>query len=385
MGRLSLHVLPAMSNTATLRAWVEVRASALKANYEAVRRVTGSQSAIIPMVKADGYGLGAGRVVRALEPLGPWGWGVATVEEGVALRGFGVRRPIVVFGPLPAGTEARAAKARLTASISDEAAAERWAAAAGDGPLDFHVEIDSGMGRSGFDWREVGERTRAVKALCGPNLRWTGIYTHFHSADVADAGAARTQWRRFRDALSQLPVSAEDLLVHASNSAAALRWPEFAADAVRPGIFLYGGRAVEADVGDVARPEPAVAVRSRLVRIREASPGTTSGYGATYAARGWERWGTLSIGYGDGLPRSLGNVGHALIRGRRVPIVGRISMDMTVVDISPVSDVQIGDEATLIGRAGENEIALDDVAAHAGTISYEILTGLTARLPRVEC
>jgi alanine racemase len=375
-----------MSNTATTRAWVEVSASALQANYHAVRRAAGSHAAIIPMVKADGYGLGAGRVVRAIEPLGPWGWGVATVEEGVALRGFGVRRPIIVFGPLPPGSEALAAKARLTATIGDEVAAGRWAAAAaGNGALDFHVEIDSGMGRSGFDWREIGERAHRLRELCGPSLRWTGVYTHFHSADAADATPSRTQWRRFGDALSQLPVSPEDLMVHACNSAAALRWPEYAADAVRPGIFLYGGRAVDAGVTGVARPEAVASVRARLVRIRDASPGSTAGYGATYAARGWERWGTLAIGYGDGVRRTLGNTGHALIRGRRVPIIGRISMDMTVVDISSVPEAELGDEATLLGRAGENEIVLDDLATRAGTISYEILTGLTARLPRVEC
>jgi len=375
-----------MSNTITSRAWVEVRSSALQANYHAVRRAAGSHTAIMPMVKADGYGVGARHVIRALEPLGPWGYGVATAEEGVALRGFGVRRPILVCGPMPPGAERIAAGARLTATVSDEAAAERWAAAAeSDGPLDFHVEIDTGMGRSGFDWREVGERAHRLCELCGPSLRWTGVYTHFHSADVADASPSTTQWRRFRDALSQLPVSSEELMVHASNSAAVLRWPEYAADAVRPGIFLFGGRSVDQGVQGVERPAPVIAVRSRLVRIRDASPGSTAGYGATWVARGWERWGTLSIGYGDGLPRGLGNTGHALIRGRRVPIIGRISMDMTVVDMSAVPDVAVGDEVTLIGRAGENEIALDDVAGQAGTISYQVLTGMTARMPRVEC
>jgi len=375
-----------MSNTATTRAWVEVRTSALQANFDAVRRTVGSNVAIIAMVKADAYGLGAGRVVRALDPRGPWGWGVATAEEGVALRGFGVQRPIVVFGPMPPGAEVMAAQAALTATISDEAAAARWARAAeSHGPLDFHVEIDSGMGRSGFDWRDLGEHSRRLLALCGPSLRWTGVFTHFHSADEADETPSRTQWRRFRDALSQLPLQAGELMVHAANSAALLRWPEYSANAVRPGIFLYGGRAVDEDVEGVVRPAGVVALKARLVRVRMVPPGSTTGYGATYVARGWQRWGTLSIGYGDGLRRSLGGSGQVLIRDRRVPIVGRISMDMTVVDISSVPEAEVGDVATLIGRAGENEIPLDDVAVRAGTISYEILTGLTARLPRVEC
>jgi len=372
-----------MSNHDRTRAWVEVRLEALRANYRAIQSVAGA--AMMPMVKAGGYGLGAERVVRALEPLDPWGYGVATAAEGVALRQSGVGRPIVVFGPLPPGDEAAAAAAALTATISDLDGLARWKAAAAGGPRDVHVEIDTGMGRAGFDWRSTGDWAEAVRALCGPELRWRGVYTHFHSADAADPAPTRTQWRRFLDALAQLPVSREDLLVHASNSAAALRWPEFAADAVRPGIFLYGGRAVVPSVAGVARAEPVVALRARLLRVREVPPGTTAGYGATYAARAWERWGTLAIGYGDGWPRALGGRSEAIVHGTRVPLIGRISMDMTVVDISSVPAAATGDVVTLIGRDGEEAITVDDVAELAGTISYEVLTRLGSRLPRVEC
>jgi alanine racemase len=361
---------------------VEVSPEALRANYRKIRRAAGDGPAIIPMVKADGYGLGAERVVRALDGLSPFGWGVATVGEGLALRRSGVSRAIVVFGPIPKGEEASAAAGSLVATISDIAALRRWV---GTGlPVAFHVEIDTGMGRSGFDWRETASWSEAVRAAIGPDIRWQGVYTHFHSADMADPGPTQTQWKRFQDSLAQLPVSTEDLLVHACNSAATLRWPEFAADAVRPGIFLYGGIAVESEVVSPFRPEPVVAVKAMVVRTREVPPGTTAGYGATWVARGWERWATLSIGYGDGIPRSLGNRGVALLGGRRVPIIGRISMDMTVVDISSVPAVTDGDAATLVGRDGEEEITVDEVATTAGTISYEILTGLGPRLARVE-
>jgi alanine racemase len=267
------------------------------------------------------------------------------------------------------------------ATISDVDALIRWAAA---GPVEFHVEVDTGMGRSGFDWRETGAWSEAVRAAMGPDVRWTGVYTHFHSADRADPAPTRTQWTRFQDALAQLPVSREDLMVHASNSAASLRWPEYAADAVRPGIFLYGGKSVDADVDGVERPEPVAALRATIVRARSVPPGTTSGYGATWVSRGWARWATLSIGYGDGVPRCLGNRGTALVLGRRAPIIGRISMDMTVVDITAVPEAAVGHTATLIGSSGGEEITVDEVAAVADTISYEILTGLTARLPRVD-
>jgi alanine racemase len=368
-----------MSNNLQARAWVEVDLDALRDNYRAIRAAVGPRPAIIAMVKADAYGLGAGRVVRALEPLEPWGYGVATADEGAALRDMGVRRPVVVFGPLPPASVGVAVAAELTATISDLTSLSRWLNAGGG---DFHVEIDTGMGRAGFDWRETPEWSPAVLALCaGQRAGWTGVLTHFHGADSADASASAVQWERFRDALAQLPLPREQLMVHAANSAAALRWPDYAADAVRPGIFLYGGQPAP---GVGVRPRAVAAVRARLVLIREVPPGSTVGYGATHAARGWERWGTLAIGYGDGVPRRLGNRGTALVHGRTVPFVGRTSMDMTVVDITGVPEAQVGDMVTLIGRDGDAEITVDDVAALVETISYEILTGLRPRLPRVE-
>ena len=367
------------------RAWVEVDLDALRENFRAVRDAVGARPAIIAMVKADAYGLGAARVVRALEPLEPWGYGVATAEEGAALRDLGVQRPIVVFGPLPPRAVTVAARARLIATISDVPSLDRWAAAAArEGPLEFHVEIDTGMGRAGFDWRHTPDWGSAVRTRVSDLVRWTGVMTHFHGADSADAAPSSAQWARFQDALSQLPVSREDLMVHVANSAAAVRWPQYAADAVRPGIFLYGGHPAPGTAAPA--PRAVVAVRARLVLVRDVPPGSTVGYGATHVSRNWERWGTLSIGYGDGLPRRLGNRGSAIVHGRAVPFVGRISMDMTVVDITGVPAAQVGDVATLLGAQedGGAEIALDEVASLADTISYEILTGLRPRLPRVE-
>jgi alanine racemase len=373
-----------MSNANDSRAWVEIDLTALQDNFRAVRAASGPHPGIIAMVKADAYGLGMERVVRALDVLEPWGYGVATADEGAALRGMGVQRPVVVFGPLAPQAVGTAAAAGVTASISDLPSLDRWvAAAAVHGPLDFHAEIDTGMGRAGFDWRETPQWAPAVRERCGTAVRWTGVYTHFHGADAADPTASSAQWQRFGDALAQLPVSREDLLVHASNSAAAVRWPAFAADAVRPGIFLYGGHAAPEGVPAPA-PRPVVSLRARLVLVRDVPPGSTVGYGATHVARSWERWGTVAIGYGDGLPRRLGNRGSALVCGRRVPFVGRISMDLTVVDITGVPDARVGDMVTLIGSDGELEITVDQVAGLAETISYEILTGLRPRLPRVE-
>ncbi len=157
------------------------------------------------------------------------------------------------------------------------------------------------------------------------------------------------------------------------------RAPERAHALVRPGIFLYGGEVGEGQ----PKPQPVVSVRARVVHVRTAAEGSTLGYGATYRARGPERWATLAIGYGDGIPRALGNRGAALIAGRRVPVIGRISMDLTVVHITDLPDVEVGDVATLLGADGDEAITVDEVAREAGTISYEILTGLTRRLPRI--
>ena len=372
-----------LSNELRDRAWVEIEPRALRENYGRIRESVGSNVAIIPMVKADAYGLGAERVVRTLEPLDPYAFGVAAAEEGRALRAAGVRRPIIVFTPLTREALQVAAQQQLTPAISDVALLDYWTEIGNGAP--FHLEIDTGMGRAGFDWRETSAWGERVRAAVEQGATCTGVFTHFHGADAADANAAATQWQRFRDALAQLPLSKENLLLHASNSAAALRWPEYALDAVRPGIFLYGGHPAPGIAGEERfRPEPVAAVHARVVLVRDVPPGSTVGYGATHAARGWERWATLAIGYGDGLPRSLGNVGSALVRGRRARIVGRISMDMTVVDVTGVAGVTSGDIATFIGSDGEEEILVDDVARQAGTISYEILTGLTPRLRRAE-
>jgi alanine racemase len=369
-----------MSTNPKVRAWVEVRADSLRRNYARVRRAVGADVGVLPMVKADAYGLGVAEVVQVLEPESPWGYGVATVAEGVSLRSSGVERRIVVCSPAPEVEVEQALTHGLQLSVSSLEALAVIEKCAREGAIraSIHVEVDTGMGRSGFDWRTASDWLAGIQERTGRDIEWVGIYTHLHSADENE-GSVREQWARFTDVLSGACDLPEGLVVHLLNSAGSFRTPDFARSIVRPGIFLYGG---EIGVGQPA-PEPVVAVRARVVHVRDVVEGTTVGYGATYQARRAERWATLAIGYGDGLSRSLGNRGGALIRGCRVPIVGRISMDVTVVDSSDMPSVAVGDVATLIGSDGEETITLDEVARQAGTISYEVLTGLTPRLPRV--
>lgn len=337
------------------------------------------------MVKADAYGLGASRVVAELaDLLGPdgiWGFGVAAVAEGEALRRGGWEGRVLVTAPVPPGELDRAAGADLTLAVSDLATVRLLAAAArGAGrKLAFHAEVDTGMGRAGFPWREAATWAPEVAAAAGGDLEWEGTFTHFHSADEPDLRPTDEQWARFTSALDAVPEGVGRAVVHAANSAASLRRAGFGCALVRPGIYLFGGAA-----GPDASPRPVVSLRARLALVRDVEPGATVGYGATYRATRRERWGTVAIGYGDGVRRALAaGGGEVLVRCARVPIIGRISMDMTTVNLTGVPDAVPGDVVTVIGADGGEEITLDEVARRCGTISYEVLTGMTPRLPRV--
>lgn len=372
-----------MSTNPKARAWVQVRADALRDNYVRVRDAVGPGTGVLPMVKADAYGLGDIDVVRRLDPLGPWGYGVAAVSEGVRLRAEGVEGRIVVCSPAPKEDIEAAVEHGLELSLSTLHSVRALAAAAerAGRTAAYHVDVDTGMGRSGFDWRDVDAWLAQAVTGVG-SARCVGCYTHLHSADENDA-TVEEQWRRLtgvveRGAAFRSPGD-PPLVVHILNSAGVFRAPAVARSVVRPGIFLYGG---EIGAGQPV-PDPVVSVHARVVLTREVPAGSTLGYGSTYVSSRTERWATLPIGYGDGLPRALSNRGRAIIRGSLVPIIGRISMDVTVVDITDVEAAREGDVATLIGSEGDVARTVDEVAGEAGTISYEVLTGLTGRLPRI--
>ena len=378
------HLSATMSTDSRSRAWVEVDAAAIRRNLQRVRELVGSGTNLLPIVKANGYGLGLSDVVAALEPDSPWGYGVEAVVEGQTIRSAGVTRPILVLSPIPPGEVEPAVAADLRIAVSSIDALSRVVSAANTSGRNaiVHVEVDTGMGRAGFPAAEVNEWGPAVLSHTGGSVRCEGIFTHFFAAGDLESHTISDQADRFSRAITALEgFSPGGWMVHMCNSAGLLRRPDLSMQLVRPGIFLYGGRTW---LG-LPQAEPVVAVRARVVLARDISAGTTAGYGATYRAKRRERWATLGIGYGDGIPRALGNGGAVLVRGRRVPIIGRISMGMIVVDITslPEGSVEVGEEVTLIGEDLGERISVDEVAQISGSISHEVLTRLSRRLPRV--
>lgn len=350
----------------TIRAWVDVDLAALVANARTVAAVSGSR--LLPMVKANGYGLGSVAVARALESVDPWGYGVASTEEGAALRAAGIKRPILVVTPLIPTTIQHHLELDLRPTIGDSSALAAWIARS---ERPFHLEIDTGMSRAGVRWSNQAELEQVSAALVNAH-GWEGVFTHFLWAE-SDTKITEQQWDRFQEVIRSLPR--RPLLVHAANSAAALRGKCYAADLVRPGIFLYGG------VIGKAEPRPVAALRARVIAIRTINAGDTVGYGPSWRADRRTTIATLGVGYADGFPRSAANGDRPQVReielnGRITSVVGRVTMDMCMAAVD--SAVAIGDVATVYGGL----VSIDQQAAAAGSISYELLTRLGPRLPR---
>jgi alanine racemase len=346
----------------TLRAWVDVDLAALVANARTVAAVSGSR--LLPMVKANGYGLGAVEVARALESVDPWGFGVASVDEAAALRAAGITRPVLVVTPLVPQWIEPCLQLDLRPAIGDVATLHAWTART---ERPFHVEVDTGMSRAGVRWDDRAALD-VLRGALQTSPGWEGIFTHFLAAE-SDADTTVRQWDRFHGVVESLPR--RPALVHAANSAAALRGRVFSADLVRPGIFLYGGSAGKPE------PRPVAALRGRVVALRSIAAGDTVGYGASWRAERRSVVATVSVGYADGFPRDASTGPRVLeVNGKLAPVVGRVTMDMCMAVVE--HDVALGDVATVFGGL----VTLDRQATAAGTISYELLTRLGPRLPR---
>ncbi len=364
-------VLPGLRPT-----WAEVDVRALRRNLRAFRVRLGPGVKTLFVVKADAYGHGAAACALEAQSGELCEWlGVSSVEEGIALRGRGVRLPILVLGSLyPFESLLAAARHGLTATIASLEAAKRLAAMAKSGRqrMACHLKVETGLGRIGMRPPAALKAAEHLQRACPGVLQ--GVYTHL-SAPEENAAFTRRQLAIFSRAAADIGRRCRGpLLRHAAASAGALKYPESRWDMARPGLAIYG-----------LYPgfEPVLAFKSRVVFLKSVPRGTALGYGATYRAKRFSRIATVPAGYADGYPRELSNKGSVLIRGRRCQVVGRVSMDMLTADVTGVPGVRVGDEAVLYGRQRGQEVSVREAAALAGTIAYDLPCRISARVPRV--
>lgn len=370
------------------RCWAQVDLSALRRNYRRLRGLLAPEQKYLAVVKANAYGHGAVPVARALEEEGADWFGVATLEEGEELRRGGVTKPVLVFGYTPPQNAGRLASGGITQGVysGEYAAALGEEAAKAGAVVEFHLMVDSGMGRLGLRPPVEGSLAEAREILQNPRLRCTGAFTHFAVADeLGEPSPAFTkeQFRRFTGFCDQLKAEGFDLgLLHCANSAAALLYPEMRLGMCRFGIVGYGLAPSEEMFGCFPL-EPVMSLRAAVEMVKEIAPGDTLSYGRKYTAKEPRRIATVSIGYADGYPRCMWQQGEAIVRGRAVPIAGRLCMDQLMLDVTGVPGVQAGDLVTLVGREGDAEITWDRLADQSGSVSYERVCGVRSRVPRV--
>jgi alanine racemase len=394
--------------------WAEIDLDALAANLQTVRQLVGPDINIMAVVKSDAYGHGAVACARRLASEGATWFGVATPEEGIELREGGIEQPILSLGGFWKGQDAACVQQQLTAVVYRVEMVEALNLAALDAGViaDVHVKIDTGMGRLGVRFDQVKEFAEALKRF--KNVRVDGLMTHLAAADDRSCQSLTlSQIQRFEAAAAVFrELGYNPGYRHLANSAAVFDLPSTWGNMVRPGGVLYGlwrdvlqplSRAAELGIGNVTdridrfadepagnelepNLKPVMSLRSRITMLKWVPAGETVGYGCTYEASRNTLVATLPIGYNDGYPRSLSNRGRALVRGTLASVIGRVSMDMTLVDVTTIADVKLGDVVTLMGQGTDNaklSIPAEDLAKTAGTISYEITCGISHRVPRI--
>jgi len=360
-----------------------INAAAVRQNFATLRAAVGPGVAILAVVKADAYGHGAALVAPLLEAAGADAFGVATVEEGVELRAAGIRKPIMVLTGIGRRDLGAVREHCLSIAIVHREMARELADARQGTPLPIHIKVDTGMGRIGVlpaelpalldDIRQAG--TFAVQ----------GIFSHFANADSVERDYADYQLATFRQAIAVLEAAGlRPRWVHLANSAATLTRPDTHFSMVRPGIALYGISPLAAAAPSLTSPlRPVMRLVTHVWQVKSVPAEFPVSYGQTFVTRRPSRIATLPIGYGDGYSRALSNRASVLIRGQRAPVVGRVCMDLTMVDVTEIDGAQLGDEVVLWGTQNGAEIGVSEVAAWQGTIAYEVLTGVGKRVPRI--
>lgn len=360
-------------------AWVGVDLVAVADNVRALRQWVGPFTELMAVVKADAYGHGAEAVASAAVAAGAGALGVATTEEGARLRRAGLEVPILVLGILPDAALGPAFEAGLQvtiASLRQLQVAERVAKHLGRRGQ-VHLKVNTGMTRVGCEAHELPGLV--AYALRSQVIQLVGVASHLASAEVPDCPQTEAQIRRFSELVEALPLPAT-VSRHIANSAGALYWPSARFDMVRVGLAMYGACPRPEEASPVPLV-PAMSVRAQIVQVKEAQAGVQVGYGGTWSKESPTRLVVVPVGYADGLPRSLSNRGHVLVRGVPRPIAGRVSMDQIVVDCGDLP-VEPGEEVVVLGPPGRG-VGVEAWAGLAQTISYEVMTGLGARLPRL--
>ena len=355
---------------------------ALSHNFSEVVRRSGGRK-VLAVVKAQAYGHGAVRVSQHLLGLGADMLGVALVEEGRELRKAGIGAPVLVMGAVYPEQAEAIVRWDLTPLVYSRAGAVALANTARKMGKDVtvHVKVDTGMGRIGLPPEDARSFIEEIVKLDG--LRVQGIMTHFADADLRDKQFAERQMQRFEGLMNELAGKGISLPVrHAANSAAVLDYERALFTIVRPGLMLYGYSPLEGERQD-ADLRPVLSFVTRIAFLKRTPAGIPISYGRTFVTKRESLIATIPVGYADGYRRGLSNCGDVIVRGLRVPVAGRVCMDMTMLDVTDVPGVCEGDEVVLIGAQGEERITADDIAAKTGTISYEVLCGISSRVPRV--
>jgi len=360
------------------RAHVEVDLGALARNYRRIASFV-APSRVMPVVKADGYGHGSIAVARELDGLGVAGFLVARTAEGVALRDGGIRSPIVVGSPAPEEALEEARRCDLSIVLSRlDALDELEAFAAGNGwrPA-VHLKVDTGMHRLGVAFDEADAAIGRLRR--SRSVRWVGLMSHLGDAELVDAARNREQLAAFAALTARLAVEERQRIdLHLANSAGALLLPPARHDVVRPGYALYGGRIP----GSALELEPVMSIAAHIRHIVAVAPGEAVGYGGRWLAERPSRIGIVGLGYADGYPWRSSERAAALVRGRRVPLAGAVSMDLVALDLTD-SGGEIGETAIFLGHQGEEEIRVEELGEWSGQSGYELMCHFRLRLPRV--
>ncbi len=362
--------------------WVEVDLDRFAANLRAIREGLGGACEVLLVAKADAYGHGAREMAAAAEREGVAQFGVATLHEGLQLRLAGCTLPIVALSPLLEAEIDEAVAHGVDPTVVDDAFARALSEAArrAQRAVRFHVEVDTGMGRIGVREEHAEAFLERVAGL--PGLRLASVYTHFPDADAEDLSFARGQMERYRALVGRLGERGlAPPRAHAANSAAVVNLPEARFDLVRVGLIAYGVHPPR----DAARLPlaPVMSLRSRLVQVRELPAGASVSYARTFVTRRPSRIGVVPVGYGHGYSWLMSNRGEMLVRGRRVPIVGRVTMDLTMVDLTDLPSVGVGEEVVLFGEQDGATLTVEEVAAWSETLPYEVMCTIGKRVARL--